>query len=157
MFFFKLLIACCRLCYTPEFCRMACVCGAICYSYCFDLFFFTLIGLAAAIKSRSINSFILLSQLYSLIFILPVLGYLNLFITSLCYPAGSRNVNASARRLSTSGHIRFLICGVYPTVLDRSCSLVGLFPNTKDREKTGRRWKICLGIERCSGKIPEMQ
>lgn len=45
--------------------------------------FFTLIGLAAAIKSRSINSFILLSQLYSLIFILPVLGYLNLFITSL--------------------------------------------------------------------------
>ncbi|WP_150271835.1 ABC transporter permease [Paenibacillus tepidiphilus] len=45
--------------------------------------FFTLIGLAAAIRSRSINSFLLLSQLYSLIFILPVLDYLNLFTTSL--------------------------------------------------------------------------
>ncbi|KWX83202.1 hypothetical protein AMQ83_31665 [Paenibacillus riograndensis] len=43
--------------------------------------FFTLIGLAAAIRSRSINSFLLLSQLYSLVFILPVLGYLNLFTT----------------------------------------------------------------------------
>lgn len=45
--------------------------------------FFTLIGLAAAIKCRSINSFILLSQLYSLLFILPVLGYLDLYTTPL--------------------------------------------------------------------------
>ncbi|ETT45450.1 hypothetical protein BSK66_09980 [Paenibacillus odorifer] len=45
--------------------------------------FFTLLGIAAAIKSRSINSFLILSQVYSLVFILPVLGYLNWVITPL--------------------------------------------------------------------------
>lgn len=45
--------------------------------------FFTLLGVAAAIKSRSINSFLIWSQLYALVFILPVLGYLGWFTTSL--------------------------------------------------------------------------
>lgn len=45
--------------------------------------FFTLLGMAAAINSRSINGFIVLSQAYSLVFILPILGYLNVVTTPL--------------------------------------------------------------------------
>nr|WP_245864429.1 ABC transporter permease [Paenibacillus donghaensis] len=45
--------------------------------------FFSLLGMAAAVTCRSINGFIVLSQAYSLVFILPVLGYLNAFTTPL--------------------------------------------------------------------------
>ncbi|MFC4597221.1 ABC transporter permease [Cohnella hongkongensis] len=45
--------------------------------------FFTLIGIAASLHSRSINGFLIRSQAYSLVFALPVLGYLNVFDTPL--------------------------------------------------------------------------
>ncbi|RED89205.1 ABC transporter permease [Cohnella phaseoli] len=40
---------------------------------------FTLIGIATSILSQSINGFLIRSQAYSLVFIFPVLGYLNVF------------------------------------------------------------------------------
>lgn len=46
-------------------------------------FFFTLIGIAAALGSHSINGFLIRSQAYALVFVLPVLGYLNVFDTPL--------------------------------------------------------------------------
>lgn len=40
-------------------------------------FFFTLLGMAAALNSRSINGFLIRSQLFALPFTLPILEYLN--------------------------------------------------------------------------------
>ncbi|MDQ0165066.1 fluoroquinolone transport system permease protein [Bacillus horti] len=40
-------------------------------------FFFTLLGMCAAVLSHSINGFLLLSQGFALPFVFPVLGYLN--------------------------------------------------------------------------------
>ncbi|QTH45359.1 ABC transporter permease [Cohnella sp. LGH] len=41
--------------------------------------FFTLIGIVASLPSRSINGFLIRSQAYSLVFVFPVLGFLNVF------------------------------------------------------------------------------
>ena len=41
--------------------------------------FFTLLGIAAALPSRSINGFLIRSQVYALIFAAPLLGYLNVY------------------------------------------------------------------------------
>lgn len=46
-------------------------------------FFFTLLGMAAAVRCRSINAFLMMSQVYCLVFILPIPGYLDWFHTPL--------------------------------------------------------------------------
>lgn len=46
-------------------------------------FFFTLLGMAAALNSRSINGFLIRSQLYALPFTLPILDYINVAYTPL--------------------------------------------------------------------------
>ncbi|WP_372631907.1 ABC transporter permease [Cohnella sp.] len=45
--------------------------------------FFTLVGMAASLPSQTINGFLIRSQAYSLVFVLPILGYLNVFDTPL--------------------------------------------------------------------------
>ncbi|MBA4495063.1 ABC transporter permease [Paenactinomyces guangxiensis] len=47
--------------------------------------FFTLIGLGIAIRCRTLNEFFLISPLYTLIFTLPLFGYLHLYETPLYY------------------------------------------------------------------------
>ncbi|MFS0727439.1 ABC transporter permease [Paenibacillus sp. 1P07SE] len=45
--------------------------------------FFTLLGIAAALASRSINGFLIRSQAYALVFAAPLLGYLDMYRTPL--------------------------------------------------------------------------
>ncbi|HBV97118.1 MAG: hypothetical protein JL50_21380 [Peptococcaceae bacterium BICA1-7] len=45
--------------------------------------FFTLLGLGVAVRSKTINGFLLISPLYTIAFFLPFLDYFNIFKTSL--------------------------------------------------------------------------
>ncbi|MDM5187024.1 ABC transporter permease [Bacillus sp. DX4.1] len=54
--------------------------------------FFTLLGFAIVVRSKSVNSYLLISPAYTLVFFLPVLDYINIFKTPLfhiipTYPA----------------------------------------------------------------------
>lgn len=47
--------------------------------------FFTLIGMTLAVRASSLNQYILISIVYTIPFVLPLLGFLNLFKTPLYY------------------------------------------------------------------------
>lgn len=68
--------------------------------------FFTLLGIAAALPSRSINGFLIRSQMYALIFAAPLLGYLNVYSTpfyKLLPTEGSLTLISGAVRPLTTG------------------------------------------------------
>ncbi|UUI41725.1 ABC transporter permease [Oceanobacillus oncorhynchi] len=47
--------------------------------------FFTLFGLTLAVRAKTLNMYFMISSLYSIIFFLPILDYLNIFHTWLFY------------------------------------------------------------------------
>jgi fluoroquinolone transport system permease protein len=82
--------------------------------------FFTLLGIGVAVRCRSLNAFFLLAPLYTLVFLLPLLSYFNVYETLLISLLPTHSslllIEASFNKLplfTAVGHILWLICWIF--------------------------------------------
>lgn len=101
-------------------------------------FFFTLLGIAAALNSQSVNGFLIRSQLYALPFALPIVGYLNVVNIPFDYllpSTGSLILISGANRVPALGQAgyAFVILSLW-IIVATTINLSLLTTHTRQRE-----------------------